>query len=93
MENLDLDRKTFKAMRKNGKRLFPNDETIEAFLRLGLTPGATNRVLFEAAGPGAFTKGLNALDTMDEFGIKGGIVEDIMEFFPNGVSKFKNVEL
>ena len=35
------DRKTFQSMRYNKKRMF-NDDMIEQFLRLGISPGAAN---------------------------------------------------
>jgi len=98
LENLAMDRKVFRAMRQNGKRMF-NNETIEAFLKMGLSPGEYNVLAFNAlesvsgmSGKQMNMFGIDAADTMENFGIKGGIAEDLQKFFPGGAVKMVNAE-
>ena len=98
LENLAMDKKVFRAMRKNGKRMF-NDKTIDAFLRMGLSPGEYNVLAFNAlesvsgmSGKQMNMFGIDAADTMENFGIKGGIAEDLQKFFPGGAVSMKNAE-
>ena len=98
LSDLAMDRKVFQAMRKDGKRMFNND-TIEAFLKMGLSPGEYNVLAYNALEtvPGMSGRqmnmfGIDAADTMESFGIKGGIAEDIQRFFPGGAVKMKNAE-
>ncbi len=88
MDQLGVDRKTFKNMRQNGKRVF-SDDAIEGFLKLGLSPGKENVDMFNA---GAFGRGspFNAEPTSVVEANR--IAEDLDEFFPNGISKFKSPE-
>ena len=88
MDQLGVDRRTFKNMRQNGKRMF-TDDAIEGFLRLGLSPGKENVDLFNA---GAFGRG-SAFNAEPTSMVEANrIAEDLDEFFPNGISKFKSAE-
>ena len=97
LSDLAMDRKVFQAMRKDGKRMFNND-TIEAFLKMGLSPGEYNVLAYNALEtvPGMSGNQMNRFgidaDTMENFGIKGGIAEDLQKFFPGGAIKMKNAE-
>ena len=98
LSDLAMDRKVFQAMRKDGKRMFNND-TIEAFLKMGLSPGEYNVLAYNAletipgmSGNQMNRFGIDAADTMENFGIKGGIAEDLQKFFPGGAVKMANAE-
>ena len=88
-QNLVRDRKTFQSMRYNKKRMF-NDDMIEQFLRLGISPGAANVEAFGRGGMENSLKYMDAAATNVDESLR--IAEDLNEFFPKGLHKFKSGE-
>ena len=91
MEDIAMNRATFKKMKdiNTGKRMF-NNEMIEQFIRLGISPGKTARdfppLLANAGGIPMGAKGTGGIGT------PFNIAEDLNKFFPDGAHKFKTAD-
>ena len=91
MEDIAMNKATFKKMKDlTGKRMFTND-MIEQFIRLGISPGekARNFPPLLAKTTGGIPMGPKGSGGL---GTPFNIAEDLNKFFPDGVHKFKTAD-